>query len=101
MALHTEQHPYAYRVNAYGTLYYPKPSDKPEEVLELLKSFTGDKSGWIKNDWGNTPIDSHSDGKGAVFVNAVFDQGDREYYYKLIGKEATDLLLRHHNVRGA
>ena len=64
--------------------------------MNLEAEFT---TGWIKNDWTTTPIRAHEDGLGAVFVNAVFNEGDRNYYYKLLGKEATDLLLRHHNVR--
>jgi hypothetical protein len=101
MALHTEQHQRAFGTDLYGTLYYPRSSDKSEEVLEFFKSFTDGKFGWIKTSWGTVHFTAARDGKGAVFTNAVFTEGDRNFFYNLIGKESTDLLLRHHNVRGA
>ena len=82
-----------------GVLFH---SGTPEEALAFVQAMlpTSEHSdGWIKNDWTTTPIRAHKDGKGAVFVNYSFDEGDRAYYYKLLGKEATDVLLRHHNVR--
>ena len=99
MNLHIEQQPYAYRINVEGSLYYPQETDNPEEVLKFFKSFTGDKSGWIKTSWGTVHFTADNDGKGAVFTDAVFNKGDMKYFYNLIGKESTDLLLRHHNVR--
>lgn len=91
--------PYAFRKDLFGLLFQ---EGTHQEALDFAKGFTPTaeiQSGWIKNDWGHTPIQSHADGKGGVFVNATFTEGDRAYYYNLIGHEATDLLLRHHNVR--
>lgn len=82
-----------------GLLFH---SGTPEEALAFVQNMTPTAehtSGWIKNEWGSSNISAHKDGLGAVFTNAVFDEGDREYYYKLIGKPATDVLLRHHSIR--
>ena len=82
-----------------GRLFH---SGTPEEALAFVQNMTPTAeytSGWIKNEWGSSHIYAHKDGLGAVFTNAVFDEGDREYYYKLIGKPATDVLLRHHSIR--
>jgi hypothetical protein len=70
------------------------------EALAFVKEMTPTSeitSGWFKTEWGASNIEAHVDGKGAVFTSANFDKGDREYFYKLIGKEATDLLLRYHS----
>ena len=100
MNLHIEQQPYAYRINVDGSLYYPQETDNPEEVLKFFKSFTDDKSGWIKTSWeGTVHFTAHSDNKGAVFTDAIFTKGDRDNFYNLIGEEATNLLLRHHNIK--
>lgn len=82
-----------------GLLFH---SGTPEEALEFVKGMTPTSehdTGWIKNEWGSSHIKAHKDGLGAVFTNAVFTEGDRDYYYKLIGQAATDLLLRHHDVK--
>lgn len=82
-----------------GRLFH---SGTPEEALEFVQGMTKTAaytSGWIKNEWGSSHISAHKDGLGAVFTNGVFDEGDRQYYYNLIGKEATDVLLRHHSIR--
>lgn len=82
-----------------GLLFH---SGTPEEALEFVKGMiptAEHDSGWIKNEWGSSHITAHKDGLGAVFTNATFAESDREYYYKCIGVEATDLLLRHHDVK--
>lgn len=82
-----------------GQLFH---SGTPEEALAFVQGMTETAeytSGWIKNDWGSSHIYAHKDGLGAVFTNAVFTEGDQEYYYKHIGKPATDVLLRHHSIR--
>lgn len=100
MTLHIEEHKYVYHPTKTGLFYYPQETDNPSEVLDFFKSFTGNKSGWIKTSWeGTVHFTAHSDNKGAVFTDAVFTKGDRNYFYNLIGKEATDLLLRHHNIK--
>jgi hypothetical protein len=73
-----------------------------EEALEFLENMKLDAehtTGWIKTDWGSTHVRAHEDGLGAVATSGVFDKGDQLYFYNLIGKEATDLMLRHHSVR--
>lgn len=70
-----------------------------EEALEFVRAMTLGveyDSGWIKTEYGSTNIRAGVDGLGAVFTNAVFDEGDQSYFYQLIGREATDVLLRHH-----
>ena len=95
MTLHIEEHKYIYHPTKTGLFYYPMSTDNPSEVLDFFKSFTDDKSGWIKTSWeGTVHFTAHSDNKGAVFT-----KGDRDYFYNLIGKEATDLLLRHHDIK--
>lgn len=72
-----------------------------DEALEFVKAMipTSDiTTGWVKNEWGESPLRAHEDGLGAVFINARFTPACRDYYYSLLGKEATDLLLRHHNI---
>ena len=107
MTLHIEEHKYVYHPTKTGLFYYPMSTDNPSEVLDFFKSFTGNKSGgiktksgWIKTPWeGTVHFTAHSDNKGAVFTDAIFTKGDRDSFYNLIGEEATNLLLRHHNIK--
>lgn len=73
-----------------------------EEALKFVQDMTLQAkytTGWISNEWGVSPIRAHEDGLGAVFINATFNREDCEYYYNLLGKDATILLLRHHHIR--
>ena len=82
-----------------GLLFH---SGTHQEALDFIKNMKLDAehtTGWFATEWGTTHIRAHEDGLGAVATSGVFDSGDQYYFYKLIGKEATDLMLRHHDVR--
>lgn len=73
-----------------------------QEALQFVRAMVPGvehDSGWIKTEYGMTNIRAGDDGLGAVCTNGVFDEGDQSYFYTLVGKEATDILLRHHSIR--
>lgn len=76
-----------------------KFGNTPEDSLSFVKDFTEGQEGWIETDYGYSPhIRGHKDGKGAIFTDCHITPGDYEYFVRILGQEAANILTRHHNI---
>lgn len=97
MTLKVEVRNFEWRPGETGRLL--KFGNTHTDAHAFVKDFTEGQEGWIETDYGYSPhIRGHKDGLGAVLTDARISPGDYDYFVRILGQEAANIITRHHNI---